>query len=415
MITIHQGKISEIEDKAVMTTNIEIDGEIKIVHVSVDKLYGKFLSPERADYALIGMLRYALRFGHDITCKAPVTEQLLYNINEVLIPTLKKSDDRNYPVKIFAETAPPLDKLDYSETLDNNFKTFYFAANDLGNFKIEQVRQEKFGAVGTGLSCGVDSFYTVLKHFQSNYPSMDLTHIAVFNVGSINGIYGKENIPRVKSEVWERAEKVAAELNLPLVKLDSDFQNVIPQNHLLTHTYMDAFAIYSMQKLWSKYYYSGAYAFSEFSLHSNLMEDPALFELLLLDCFSTQAIKIIPTGSEGSRKDKTEFIADFPIVQKNIHVCTSRGDTNCGVCGKCVRTLFDLDALNRLDDFKESFDIENYRSHIRDRYRYLYRTCVVKNNSFLKEAYDILSERHKDLFKVAAEEVKAELAKGIKK
>lgn len=414
MIKIHQGQIFEVEDKAVMATDIEIDGEIKTVHVTVDKKFGKFLSPERADYALIGMLRYALVRKHDITCEAPVTERLLYNITQILIPTLKHSDDRNYPVKIFAKTAPPLDKLDYTETLDKTLKNFSISKNDFGNFKIQQSNQKNFGAVGTGLSCGVDSFYTVMKHYNSAYPSMNLTHIAVFNIGSINGVYGKENIPRVKTEVWSRAEKVAAELNLPLVKLDSDFQNVIPQNHLLTHTYMDAFAIYSLQKLWRVYYYSGTYAFSEFSLHNNLMEDPAHFELLLVECFSTQAIKIIPTGSEGSRKDKTEFIADFPIAQKNLHVCLSKGDTNCGVCGKCVRTLFDLDALNRLDDFRKSFDIDNYRSHIRDRYRYLYRTCVVKNNSFLKEAYEILSERHKDLFKVAAAEVKAELEKKSK-
>ena len=167
-----------------------------------------------------------------------------------------------------------------------------------------------------------------------------------------------------------------------------------------------------MQKLWKIYYYAGAYAFNDFSLQNNLTADPAYFELLLLECFSTPNLKIISSGSEGSRKDTVEFISDYPLAQKNLHVCLSRGDTNCGVCGKCVRTLFDLDALNRLDDFKESFDIENYRNHIRDRYRYLYR---YREGAFLKEAYEILSERHKDLFKVAAEEVKAELAKGLKK
>ena len=408
MIKIHQGKITEVEDKAIMSTDIEIDGKIKTVHVSVDKVYGNFLSPERADYALVGMLRYALAKSHDITCEVPVTDELLYNIREIYIPTLKRSDDKNYSVKIFAKTAPPLEKLNFAET---EYKNFYIAKNDFGNFKVLQDTPPHFGAIGTGFSCGVDSFYTVLKHLNGNYPSMNLTHVAVFNIGSINGIYGKENIPRVKTEVWSRAEKVAAELNLPLDKLDSDFQSVIPQSHLLSHTYMDALAIYSLQKLWSKYYYSGAYAFNEFSLTDNLSQDPAHFELLLLDCFSTSKLKIIPTGSEGTRKDKTEFIANFPVAQKNLHVCIRKGDHNCGVCAKCVRTLFDLDALNKLDDFKEVFDVDDYRKNVRDRYRYLYRTHVIKKNLFLKEAYEVLSERHKDLFKIAAAEVEAEQEK----
>ena len=115
-------------------------------------------------------------------------------------------------MKIFAETAPPLDKLDYSETLDNNFKTFYFAANDLGNFKIEQVRQEKFGAVGTGLSCGVDSFYTVLKHFQSEYPSMNLTHIETFESYTIKDI-------RRQNQKFIRVQKELPPISIcPLLK-----------------------------------------------------------------------------------------------------------------------------------------------------------------------------------------------------
>lgn len=117
MIKIHRGYVTEVSDASIMFTDIDIDTEKKHVLISVGKDYGKFLSPERADYALCGMLYYALLNKHDIICEAPVTEELLYNIREILIPTLIHSDPRNYPVKIQADIAPPLDKLPFAKMI----------------------------------------------------------------------------------------------------------------------------------------------------------------------------------------------------------------------------------------------------------------------------------------------------------
>ena len=111
MILIYGGKVENFSDKSIMSTEIVIDGQVKDVVVAVDKEYGQFFSPERADYALLGMLAYAMRNGHDIICEAPVTEELLYNISETFIPTLVYSDSRNYPVKIQADIASPLKKV----------------------------------------------------------------------------------------------------------------------------------------------------------------------------------------------------------------------------------------------------------------------------------------------------------------
>ena len=234
---------------------------------------------------------------------------------------------------------------------------------------------------GTGLSCGVDSFHAVLKHLNSPYPNQNLTHITVYNIGSINDCYGKENIPRVKEKIFARTEKFVAELNLPLIKLESNFQDTIPQNHYLSHTYMDSLAIYSLQKLWRVYYYAGTYSFEQFSLNKNLDIDPAHFELLLLNCFSTSALKIIPEGSEGDRTDKIKFIADFPIVQKNLHVCTHK-EINCGVCEKCLRTLLAIDSLNLLEKFREVFDIDAYLKNRVNNYLYLFQKYVLEHNEF---------------------------------
>lgn len=110
MIRIHRGYVSNSDGVSTLSTEIDIGDAKKEVRLSVEPEYGKFFSPERADYALVGMLAYALRKKHDIICEAPVTDELLYNIREILIPTLVRSDSRNYSVKIQADIAPPLEK-----------------------------------------------------------------------------------------------------------------------------------------------------------------------------------------------------------------------------------------------------------------------------------------------------------------
>ena len=224
-----------------------------------------------------------------------------------------------------------------------------------------------------------------------------MTHITVYNIGSINSCYGNENIPRVKQKVFERSAKVTAELGLPLVKLESNFQNVIPQNHYISHTYMDALAIYSLQKLWRIYYYASTYFANNFSLKNNFNSDPAHFELFLLDCFSTSKLKIISEGAEGSRNDKIKFIADNPIVQKNLHVCTAK-EYNCGVCSKCLRTLLALDALNKLENFRAVFDIDAYKKNIVKNYLFLFQKFTLEHDEFFEETFKILYGRHKQFF-----------------
>ena len=236
-----------------------------------------------------------------------------------------------------------------------------------------------------------------MKHLNSEYPNQNLTHIAVFNIGSINSCYGEENIPKVKEKVFEHTEKVVNELNLPLVKLESNFQDVIPQNHYRSHTYMDALAIYSLQKLWRIYYYAGGLPFDEFTLTKNIEIDPAHFELFLLNCFSTSHIKIIPEGNEYSRNDKIKFIADFPTARKNLHVCTSK-EYNCGVCSKCLRTLLAIDALNRLDDFREVFDVDAYLKNRVNNYLFLFQKYVLERDTFFEQTFKILYQRHKNFF-----------------
>ena len=369
MVRIHRGSVSESEGLTTLSTEIDFgENDKREVKISVDSEYGKFLSPERADYMLIGLFVRAMkRNEREIICEAPVTEELLYNLNEILIPTLLHADSRYRPIKITADIAPPLDKVPFDKK--------YVA-----------------GGVGTGLSCGVDSLHAVLKHVDSPYPSQNLTHLVVLDVGNFqNGVYVQGGLG-VKDKIFARAEKVAVELNLPLVRVISNFRN------LYFHTYRSVMAVYAMQKLWRTYYYASGYGFSDFRIKSCFALDPAYYDLLLLDCLSISNLRLISAGGEGDRNDKIEFLADKPIAQKYLHACI-RTDHNCGICEKCLRTLLAIDAAGKLDDFREVFDIDAYLKRRSQAYIYCHDKAAIPHNApFYARTYKILYARHKKFF-----------------
>lgn len=385
MIKIHRGYVSDLADRSIMFTDIEVDEEPQHVLIAVNKAFGKFLSPERADYALVGLLAYAMRNKHDIICEAPVTDELLYKIREILIPTLVRTDQRNYPVKIQANIAPPLDKLLFVKTGRSG--------------------------IGTGLSFDVDNLYSILKYLNCGYPAQNLTHLSFFNVDAIKN--GKINITADAKKVLERAAALAADVKLPLLQIESNFQEIFPQDALISHTYTDALAIYALQKLWQTYYYSSSHFFADFSLKNNFDTDPGYFEPLLLDCLSTSKLKIFSEGSECARDDKLSAIVDSPLTQKYLHVCNNEGH-NCGGCEKCLRTMLCLDALGKLNKFAACFDLAKYNQNRGKIYVFLYEQFILKRNYLYGRIYSVLSARHKDFFASLDAKVKTQLkAQGI--
>ena len=74
------------------------------------------------------------------------------------------------------------------------------------------------------------------------------------------------------------------------------------------------------------------------------------------------------------------MIADKEGCYKNLLVCFSE-DENCGKCAKCKRTLMQIDALGKgiLENFKDTFDIDEYKSKYRERWFNDIDNLVVNN------------------------------------
>jgi len=347
MIIIQKPKLIQINGKSRLIADLDIGGQQQSIWYEVPAEYEKYLCCERSDAFLVGVVAYAMYRKHDIKCVAPVTEELLYNLNQHLIPSICKSNParRPYRPQIFAKAA----------------------SKEIANC----------GGVGTGLSCGVDSFHSVLNHWNTppGQAGPRLTHLLINSVGSfdIQGYkdYGKD---KIKTETYERARKVAAELNLPLIETDSNIYNVIGSFHL---PFFTAFAVMAMKKLWGVYLQGSDYDYANFDMEGKEEQ----YDLLNMTCFSTRALRFYVEGGAVDRAQKTVAIADFPLVHKHLHVCW-KSAKNCGVCSKCRRTMLTLDLLGKLDRFENVFPIVNYKNNI-DEYLIWFATNIVEKQDEL--------------------------------
>ena len=80
---------------------------------------------------------------------------------------------------------------------------------------------------------------------------------------------------------------------------------------------------------------------------------------------STEHFELVIDGCQYTRAEKTERISEWEIAQKFLNVCIhpiNQGH-NCSKCEKCMWTLLPLEAMGKLDQFGNVFDIETYRKN----------------------------------------------------
>lgn len=362
MITIKKPKVEIKENKAVLTCEVEIDKNKKEIFYEIDKEYEQYLCTERSDAFVIAALHYAMKYHHDITCEVAMTNSLYHNITTYLIPTLAKHSNNLSIIKI--------------------------------NAKLEDAVKSE-GAVGTGVSCGIDSMHVLKNYLDPECDDMKLTHLCLNNVGSFNAYHeryhgiGSDN---ARNSLIERATKVAKEVNLPLIITDSNVHKVFNNLYYRVHTFANMFSVFLLQKLFSKYFYaSSGYDLAYYNVTDTYKRDSAEYELLLFYVFNTENLKIYSEGSQKSRLEKTIDVAQFPLAQKHLHICI-KDSKNCGKCVKCKRTLLSLDAIEKLDEFSEVFDIDYYKKNKEEYMEWL--LDEVKDKSLMNTpTYELLMQK----------------------
>lgn len=316
----------EHESQTRLVAFIKIDDSKKECWFDYPSEYGKYICTERVDAFVIALIPFAMRKGLDIKSSIPISEKLSYQLHNYYIPILSK----------------------YQETFKKIELTCPCASENLNTE----------GAVGTGISCGIDSFYSVLKHIGIKEKDYELTHLVTMNVGSF-GYQGGDFSYRWFQEEAKKARKVSEELDLPLIEINSNLMEIYQENHGFSGSFRMAGAILGLQKLFSKYYISAGFDIKDFDITSEENDDYDLFNLLV---GSNESTTFYSTGLEATRFERTKFITQYPVTYDKLTVCMC-GNDNCGKCEKCMRTLGALYALNSLDKYRESFDINRFKKH----------------------------------------------------
>lgn len=368
-ITIGKPRIEMRDGKAFQWCTINVGDIERDVYFSVDEEYGQYLCHERGDAYLIGLLNFAMRERCDIHSDAPLTGELVHQIQTELIASV----------------------VTYSQGL--------YAPVITGELTDEPLPSAR--KVATGCSCGVDSLNAIKCMCENLDGRFKPDYLVVNNVGAYTS--GGKLYADKYDQNAENARQCAKELDIPLIVTDSNFSEAIPQKHLLTHVYSSSFAVYMLRKLWHRYYYAspGTRIQDRFKIVHNDYLPPCQYDLIALPAFSISQLRICNESITMSRFEKMRNIADYPIAHKYLSVCLKQGKGHCGTCPKCKRTLWILDALGKLDNFTEIFDIAAYRAKRKHYLQNLY-IAYRKGVGMTEDSYAILKKEISPFSKLIA-------------
>ena len=333
ILEIRETHIKRIGSKSRLCSDISWGDRNRTLWFEVESEYEECLCSERIDGFLVALLPFAMIRNLNIHSDGYVSERLLYQLTTILLPSLSA-----------------------------NINEFHSIDIDLK--RDGKVLESKNG-VGTALSCGVDSFFTVLKHLDTDMEGFRLTHLTYFNIMNSAIWQGREDSSRDFSNARiEYIKPAVEELGLKLVAVDTNFDLFYRHFGLLaTFAFRYLGTVLALQKLFGKYYWSSSYTVSHFGFS---VDNISSFDLLSVQCVSNENTTFYSTGSEVTRLEKTAYISDFAVTYKYLNVCWHYLN-NCNKCEKCVRTMLGLYALGKIDRYSEVFDISYFYQN-RDEY-----------------------------------------------
>lgn len=343
---IYDLQISQEKEDVKISVSIE-SGRLgfKELWFSTPKMYETCLCKSRMDGFLIGMLFPAMQYGEDIHVRGCISEKLLFNLNNYVVPLLLTFSPSCKHIKITADETS-------AERFDCN-------------------------GVGTGFSGGVDSFCTIYDRLElESSPDYKINSLLFLNVGS-HSWGDQKDFESAKNKFQERynyLRKFTDEVGIDFITLDSNLHAFHPWGHQKTHTLTSAAGVLMLQSYYSKYYYaSSGLSYNDLLLNAIRYKDVsvgAYCDPILLPLLSTESLELIPDGTQYTRTEKMLHIIDYEPVRRYLNVCVSSDDSheNCSVCSKCCRTLMTLSSVGKLDQFSHLFDIEKYQKKAERRY-----------------------------------------------
>ena len=316
-------------------TDIENPFEEKTMWIAVEDKNADMLTDDVYDTFVLLPLYLGMYYHQDVHIEGEISPRLYHNI------------------------------IHYIMTIFDNFSDY----TQRINFTVDGVKIAKKGSVdliGTGISCGVDSLTTIYDNFiKTADENFRINSLFLLNCGT-HGDYENEETKKIWLDRAELNKKAADELGLPMYLVDSNFH---AYTHKIGEIKIGYLAIYScllgLQKYIKRYYVASTLSYEEISRYIDIKRDVSIAsysESYLLHLISTERFELVIDGCQYKRTEKIERISDWNIAQKYLNVCVDPIENahNCSCCSKCMRTEIVLDAMGKLDKFKQIFDIEKY-------------------------------------------------------
>ena len=349
-----------------VTIQLNIDGVDEVIYARLSQNIVPYATLDRIDSVVMGLILFAIKNGYDFDSAIPITDELYYNLTTHLIEAIASTENLHRP-EIRAPKISACDK--------------------------------KAHIVSTGVSCGVDSLYTICFHKTNIPPSHQLTHLSFFNVGSHHTGQREEKSRRLFEERRKHIKSYCEKSAFELIEIESNLYTILDKydggcSHIEYHTYMALFCILLIQKGVSKYYYSSGHMYAHFDCkyRKNRNFDSASYDLLTLCVATSSNISFSSFGATVTRLKKIEFVAKHPLEAAHLNVCVL-SPHNEGTCFKCRRTLLEIDFLGMLENFKDAFDIKQYMENRNDYLEYLY-IGVLRKDPFCE---DIISRFNSEI------------------
>lgn len=311
--------------KVKLCAEIEEKDTKKVMYFEVDKSYEQYLCTELSDAFLTGIFYYAAYKGLNIKCLGKVSERLFYQLSQYFISTAYKMNSIHYKrIKIDAQTT--------TIKFDSNY------------------------AVGTSVSAGVDSFYSILSHYQrQDCKEYELTHLLLANL--FNKYESEDSTRRKFKDLIEKTSPIAQKLGLPVIEMYTNHHEFLFPDFVEYYSFRIASYILALQKLFKVYLISSGTMFQDSNFQSDDSTDYDIFNTMVC---TTDNISFYMSGGEKGRVEKIDYIQKNDIVKNHLHVCTMSDDKNCSECDKCMRTMAALDFGDELKNYSKIFDYNKY-------------------------------------------------------
>ncbi len=333
-------------DKALLCADIEINNVKECLYFETEIIYEHYLNTDNNDAFILALLNSAMYEGLDLHSSYPVSERLLFQLNNYYIPIITSSMPELKPIKISAPW-----------------------------YTNKMITQN---AVATGCSGGVDSFYTMLSYRNVEEKEFQLTHVVFNNISTADN--DDDRIRTLFEKDVNEKKIIAEELGLKAISVYTNLYKFYKSQFIYNFFFSAQYICipYALNKLINTFYYSSGFSIKDFSINRKEIKDSANFDLFALSCFSTDYMKLYSAGSEVERLQKTDFISDNNCVHNHLQVCSEEQyahfyvrdrnrkltKLNCGTCGKCMRTIVSLYALGKLDKYEKIFDLRLFKSNI---------------------------------------------------